>query len=152
MQVQLPPRPPDPPHPPNLPVPHILLFPLLPSFTTAPEDAVGGEPGCQWSWTTAWRPHRGPRAGGTLRGRPPQGLARALPRPAPHAPIPNVPAAGVGTGGRGSGRPSVPAAGTRTGGGDSGRPRTDGTGCGVLREDVFRGRDIEWICSECASI
>ena len=21
-------------------------------------DAAGGEPGCRWSWTTAWRPHR----------------------------------------------------------------------------------------------
>ena len=44
-------------------------------------DAAGGEPG--WSW---WRPHRGP-PGGTLQGRQPQRLARALPRPSPHAPI-----------------------------------------------------------------
>ena len=73
--------------------------------------------------------------GGTLRGRPSQRLARALPRPGLHAPIPNVPAAGAGTGD-----------------GDSGRPRTDGTGCGVLREKVRRGRDTAWMCSGCASI
>ena len=76
----------NPPHPPNPPVLSILSFHPLSSFTTTPVDAVGGEPGCQWSWTTAWRPHRGPRAGGTLRGQPPQRLARALPCPGPHAP------------------------------------------------------------------
>ena len=48
---------------------------------------TGGEPG--WSWTAAWRPHRG-TPGGTLRGRPPQRLAQALLHRGPHAGAPNL--------------------------------------------------------------
>ena len=66
------------------------------------------------------------RRGGTLRGRPPQRLARALPRPGPHAPIPNAPSAGTGTGDR-----------------DSGRPRTDGTRC------VVSGRRFVGVVARC---
>ena len=60
----------------------------------------------------------GDHAGGTLRGRPPQRPARALPRPGPHAPIPNAPSTGSG------------------GVGASGRPRTSGTRCVVLRGET----------------
>ena len=64
---------------------HFLLFLLndLP-FTNTSVVTAGGEPG--WSWTAARRPHRDHTPGGTLRGRPPQRLARALPCPGPHAP------------------------------------------------------------------
>ena len=90
--VQFPPHPPSPLNPPLHPNPPSsscleLLLSLLYCFVDAVGgDAAGGEPG--WSLTAAsrWRPHRGP-PGGTLQGRPPQRLARALPRPGPHAPI-----------------------------------------------------------------
>ena len=90
-----------------------------------------------------WLPQAGSRAGpgpqrsgligdhalgGSLRGRPPKRLARALPRPGLHAPIPNPPSAGTGTGGR-----------------DSGRPRTDRTGC-VVWGRRFVGVMVRCVC------
>ena len=93
VRVQFPVHPPSPPSPPFHPDPQYpftsssclgLLSSLLYCLVDAVGgDAAGGEPG--WSWTAARGPHRGP-PGGTLRGRPPQRLARALPRPGPHAP------------------------------------------------------------------
>ena len=107
-----------------------LFLSLLCCFVDAVGgDAAGGEPG--WSWTAAWRPHRG----GTLRGRPPQRLARALPRPGPHAPIPNVPSAGTGTRGRDSGRPRMGGMGCHFGG-------KDGVCCGGRRPEVYKCSDL----------
>ena len=51
------------PHTPVLPDPPILL--LLPLPHAIPGVTAGGEPG--WSWTTARRPHRGPRGGDPAR-------------------------------------------------------------------------------------
>ena len=66
-------------HTPVLPDPPILLLPPLPH--AIPGVAAGGEPG--WSWTTARRPHRGPRGGDPAREAAPEaGPGSPAPRPA----------------------------------------------------------------------
>ena len=75
VHVQLPSSSHNFPHTPVLPDPPILLLPPSPHAILG--VAAGGEPG--WSWTTARRPHRGPRGGDPAR--------EAAPARTPHSPM-----------------------------------------------------------------
>ena len=115
-------------HTPVLPDPPILLLPPLPH--AIPGVAAGGEPG--WSWTTARRPHRGPRGGDPAREAAPE-AGPGSPAPRPARPTPQC------------------AVHWKWGGGASGRPRMSGTGCVVLgvvsswQEKVYRRSDTLWM-------
>ena len=89
-------------HTPVLPDPPILL--LLPLPHAIPGVTAGGEPG--WSWTTARRPHRGPRGGDPAREAALE-AGPGSPAPRPARPTPQCAVHWMWGGGGGSGRPRM---------------------------------------------